>query len=594
MTHEQIPGIADLQDAMDRDDQRARMYLRAAARRSFFFMTKAVAGFMYRPNDFDAEVFKERQEWVQHVLTVTKRGLMEDARNMAKSGGTTVPIPLWLAVQRPHATYDHPTEFARATAYMQEHLSLRGVDSRLVIYSDSKKTAGRWVDQSRAHLDSNPFLRWLYPELLWEDTNKLPPGLRYNSEEYYLPGRLNTALRDGFLRAAGVDSKEQGGRAEGILVEDIVGEQSYRSEPELRKRRENIRTIQMLLEFQSPAIPQGGFVLINGNRWALMDVNSMIHEMGGWDIWRRRIYRCYVHGAGNCGPHPNPDAAKVSRCSPTDEPLWKKRFPDRAAVEAYARLVGPEAFAAQGLNDPTQASVLDARLVNYFALDVAAVDGRRTWALLWEGEDKVEQRAAVSSLAVHVISIDPASSKESTAARSAISWIALDAATRRRYWIECLADRWDPATVIDKALDLFVKVREMTGTTPRLICEKAGQQDYVGTAIRAQARARRISRVPEVEMIPVPHGLSKQDRQVRRLGNLLNLGQLWIRHGLALPVYEMQRVPVGTCDTLDSAAQAEDVFAPRGFVKDAENLRKRRAAVIAARRAAAGTAGVPL
>ena len=309
-----LPSTDELRDAMERGDEKTRMELRALSRRSLYFYTKTLIGYFFTQsgaNYITADVFKERQDFTQNIVVESKRGLIEDPRAHIKSWGCTVPIPGWCAIQRPcvddplYGTLDAPGEILRSQNFLQAHPHLKGVDSRLVIVSDSIKRAGKWVATIETQWETNPLIRWVFPEVLWQNSKVRDYG-SWNQYECHLRGRQNPALTDGFLRAAGIESKEQGGRAEGIFIEDIVGEQSYKSPPELEKRKDFIKTITSLLENNNYKDPRGGFVLINGNRWCLDDVNSMIHdEFYHYDVWRRRAVRCYVHGAGNCGRWPD-------------------------------------------------------------------------------------------------------------------------------------------------------------------------------------------------------------------------------------------------------------------------------------------------
>ena len=575
--------LGQIQDAMDRDDQSARKQLRSLSRQSLYFHTKAVICYNFATgptgNLMSADVFKERQDWIQWVFTDHKRGLLEDPRAHAKSWGSTVPLPSWLAAQTPHPEYDDPREVQRQLKFLENRKHLRGPDSRIVIVSDSvKHAANRWVSPSKAQWVTNPFLRWLWPEFLWENPNKPDYGA-WSNFGYHLNGRKNPTLTDPFLRPAGIDSKEQGGRAEAIMIEDIVGETSYRSMSELDRRKEYVRTISQLLENQNYRDSSGGVMFINGNRWALTDVNSMVHnEMPYWAVWRRAAYRCTVHGAGSCGRWDS--TTDDNPCKPTTEPLWKDVYPDHAALAAVESSdgVGAGVFACQWMNDPTTQSDLDASLLRPFVIEVREIDQVRAWCIVVPaGELSIakEEIIPLASLAYHSVSIDPASSTDASACNFAASWIAFDAPTRRYFWLDCQAGKYGPDKALEVVLDLVMDVKEKIGRLPRILCEKVATQDFVGSGLRALGRARG-QRIPLVEMIPVKRGMAKEDRNRNVYGSALGQGQVYLRSGLQSPRTETRHFPAGGQDALDTFTQAASIFSEIHATMDMKKYNRAR------------------
>ena len=384
-------------------------------------------------------------------------------------------------------------------------------------------------------------------------------------------GRLNKTQTDPFLRAVGIDSKEQGGRAELIIVDDLVGETSYRSPQEIERRCNWLRTIGNLLENSNYTSPLGGVILVVENRWSLNDVNSMIHnEMLDWKIWRRSAYKCYVHGYGNCGRW---GTDEETECAPTDEPLWQDKYPDASSLEAVRRDKGDEIFAAQWLNDPTVTADLDANKFQPFTIQtltyqVATGEGvalspkvTRGWCAVIQGSPgRDDEVIPLESLTAHVISVDPATSKELSAARTALSWLALDRPTGRVFWLDCRADRWSPDEAVEECYKLWCDIRgKLRGAMPKVLVEKVAAQGYFASALKFQA-LRNGQRMSEPVMIPPAHGFSKDDRIIRRLGGRLNQNLLYLREGLQLPRAEARRFPTGTKDTLDTMVQAEEIF----------------------------------
>ena len=140
---------ADIENAISTNDVRARMLVRAAFRRSMYVLGK-VATCWYEPeNLMDPEAFKEAQDWLQWIVCEKKRGLCEDPRGHIKTTRGTRTIPKWIAIQRPHEEYDHPNEVERALHFLEDHPHLKGVDSRLVVGSQTESRAADFIDSDR-------------------------------------------------------------------------------------------------------------------------------------------------------------------------------------------------------------------------------------------------------------------------------------------------------------------------------------------------------------------------------------------------------------------------------------------------------------
>lgn len=579
-------------------DWKLRATMRAIFRRSLFAFTKFVTCFNEPINLMDVETYKEPSDWLQWVVTTKKRGLLEDPRGHIKSTRVARALPEWLAIQRPDENLDFPEEYDRAMEFLEKHHHIRGVDSRYVVACDSKERAAMFVGSSKTDWDTNIVLRYIAPELIWPNSNRLDYGSWQNAG-YSLRGRHNPALVDPYLRAVGIDSKAQGGRAEGIIVDDLVGETSYKSPQELTRRQEYVRTIPFILENRDLQHIDGGFVLVDGNRWALDDVNSMIHnEFKDWAIYHRAAYKCIVHGSKNCGRW----ADNTERdCALTDETLWKGRYPNTESLERILAEASDEIVAAQLLNDPTTAAELRAEKYVEFRLEIAncIVNNKtvRKWACVIEGKDDEKETIPLDALTQHCLSIDPADSKNVKNARTCISWFGYDALTGRVFWLDCKADHWQASEATEAAYQMFTDVVDkLGGMKPRILIEKVACQGYFGAALsfRAQTDPRGRSFMPKPEMIPPAQGLAKDDRIRRRTGNRLGQGLLYLRSGLQLPKWETRHFPTGTKDALDTHAQVEEVYLQQTSHANSARLAAARKRKRARRLAAATSTGVPL
>jgi hypothetical protein len=582
-------------------DWKARAQFRARSRRSLYFHTKTVTCATEPRNLMTAEVFKDSCDWLQRVICEWRRGLLEDSRNHIKSYRSTIAIPQWLAIQRPDPEYDHPNEVARATAFLADHPHLRGTDMRIAIASESDKSAAKWIGVGKVQWETNPVLRWAYPELLWESHDGDPQA--WSNNEIYLPGRT-VIYRDGFLRAMGIKSKTSGGRVDLLLVDDLVSEESAESPTELAYRCHWLRSAMQLTQNPDRTDPEGSIVLYVNNRWGFDDPNSMVHdEMPDWPVWHRAAWVCGEHGRGNCGRQPS-DAE--STCTVTAEPLWKERHPNLDVIRAD---IGDYLFYTQWGNAPAQKAELDSELIVPFRLEVMGVEGVRQWCVVIaeqrdrESGDLICQAETIplSQLRAHRISIDPAAADEMSEARKrgktarwALTWQAFDPPTGRDFVLEARAHHWAPTEAVNQTFALWEEASRALGVKVDIDCEKVAAQTLMVPALHGVAAKRQI-KLPEINMIPPARGPNKWGRIHKRVGNRLGQRGLYVKSGATMMLVktETRHAPTGSMDLLDAIAQAEGKFLEMQGV-DVKAGQRRKARILSRRRrmANAGVTGV--
>lgn len=579
----------DLAAYMEADDNVARQAFRAAFRRSLYLLTKIVVCWNEEPNLMAAHVFKERSDWIQWIMSDHKRGLLEDPRSYIKSTSCTRSGPLWCAIQRTDERYDAPSEIERASAFLIARPHLKGVDSRLTLIGDSMANMIRFSGSIRAIVDTNAFFRWCYPELLWDNPRRADRS--YTDPEWTLPGRLKPEEPNPFVRTAGVETKVTGGRSDGIWFNDLVGDSNWNSAIEMEKRRSLLATAPMILENRDPDSPQGGFIIVEGNRWSLDDMNSVIHDdFERWSIWRRSVWVCASHGRGSCGRWGTKENVD---CAPTTESLWPERYPD---ANALARLEADTAnntvWAAQYLNDPRAAANISEGNLRSHIVEVRAIETdqgiKRGWCVIDDGNI-----IPLASMEPHVISVDVASSDEPSSAQTCITWVSRDPITSRRYVNNIRAGHWaaDSGTAEEEFLKMWDEVVAKTGRTPRWIVERVAAQTYLVAAIKRLAFTKNI-RMTEPILAKPAKGVKKEDRIKGAVGTLLSQELLSVRAGLPLPGYEVRHFPTGPKDFLDSMSQAEiEVFAQRIRTTDEAAQREARRENRRLRVAHGGTTG---
>jgi hypothetical protein len=221
----------------------------------------------------------------------------------------------------------------------------------------------------------------------------------------------------------------------------------------------------------------------------------------------------------------------------------------------------------------------------------------REWCAIIPVAAGGEEVIPLASMAPHIISVDPAASDEPGSARTAILWASRDRVTGRRFWLECVAERWaaDSGRAEAAIVDMVKLVVERARCTPRVVIEKVAAQGYLSSAIQHLARAQRPPlRIAEPELVKPAKGLVKADRIRRRLGFVLSQDLLYVRAGLQLPRTEARHFPTGTVDTLDAGAQAEEVIGSYRGSATMDEHRLARQSRREQRLAAAGRTGAPL
>lgn len=602
--HEDLP-IA-LRQMIDSDGETAaRNNLRAANRKSIYFLTKTTICYAENPNLMTPRTFKQSCDWLQRNIVEEKRGLFEDPRDHIKSYRSTVSIPIWLAVQRPHLEFDAQEEMDRASRYLDRYPNMHGVDTRIVIASETQERARDWVAQSKSQWMVNPVLMWLFPELLWKNYNTLPAPARWKDVEYFLPGRVNPTRPDGFCRAIGITTAESGGRADVILIDDLTSEKSADSPTEMSYRCRWFRSITQLLDHRDPNDAAGGSVMLITNRWGFDDPNSVVHDtMSHWKVWHRAAWVCGIHGRGNCGRLKSDDEYTI--CTPTEESLWPEKHPDLDIIRAD---LGDSTFYIQWGNAPARKADFDLDKIVPFDLEPRLIQDkngqepvRKMCAVVQEYKHPISgelvAKAAtipINSLVHHYISIDPAGADDESIARKlgktarwACSWYALDPATQTVFCLGCEADHWGPSDAIEHCYNAWRTASDFLGERITILSEKVGAQSLVKTALHLCAQRDGIPS-PNVELLAPQRGPGKDNSIRQSFGYKLDQHRVYLRRGLLVPRTEVRHFPTGSKDWLDTFRQVMIKYIElSGVVGKTRNSARR----IRARKRARANAGI--
>lgn len=536
-----------------------RRTLRSACRQSLYLTVAGPLAWRQKPNLITEAGFMASCDWAEDVLLRIKRAWGCDPRGHIKSTRWTTGIPQWLSIQKPNEKYDSPEEYERASRVLKTHPFLRGVDQRILIASSSKMNAMRFVRRIRSFYESDPFWRWLFPELTPEAAGE--SSILWNKDEFVLPGRT-TPYPEPFVDTAGVESKATSRHYDLILYDDPINEDNWQSEDEIRKAIDWLLFAEYLLENRDRTSPSGGVIFGTGNCWTMYDVVSFVHDSmdGVYDIWRRSCWQCSVHGAERCTSLPD--------CVRTESPIWPERF-SRASLIELREKQGARIFSAQMENDPIDPDVVFFKpdQLRWFTFNPAT----RELVILAEGSTVREEKRVSQTSLRWFQCVDPATSSDPRSCRSAVGFFGEDG-DGNQYFFDLWADRAEPGITVQRILDQWTHHAESGRKSYQLGSESVAGQDYLFPALNSACRLRNPVVWVYAQPVDDPHQTTlvrlrpdsrqrKEDRVRDLLGQRAQTHTLYVR--LDLPykdifLDEWSRFPLSKSnDVIDMLAHSQ-------------------------------------
>lgn len=219
-------------------------------------------------------------------------------------------------------------------------------DERILLAASTHDNASRFLEEIKRHFTLNNLFQWAYPDVCWDDPKQSP---RWNRMEMEVP-------RSTFVREPTVDTIGSRGEVVSrhytkIVLDDIIGEQEYQSEAEMRKTCEWVAGLESLLV---PPFHKRQIDTV-GTRWSLDDVYAFVEFLfgGGKGTTKLHIGPYAICLGGKLGIFSRPAIEN-------EVPI----FPEEFTLETFEniRRGDPERYAAQYVNDPLSSGVSEFQL----------------------------------------------------------------------------------------------------------------------------------------------------------------------------------------------------------------------------------------
>jgi hypothetical protein len=396
---------------------------------------------------------------------------------------------------------------------------------RILIIAGTSANAERFMMEIRKQFEANELLRWLYPDVLPEDMNKV----RWNDHELEL--RRTEYWREPTFDAIGAGAMVESRHYDHITADDLIGWKQFNSDLEMEKIITWSDGMEALLINDSMTID------IVGSLWKRGDVYDHIKEgyaadqpsvpIGPFAVLRGEI-AIFNRGAIENG-----------------QPI----FPEEVSLSYLLRIMkrNPEYYAAQYGNNPIAGGLMtfDKDWIRYFKLHETKQGFR---ILKYDREGNF--LGALNPMELRIIILyDPAKSEKRKSARNAMHVVALNKTTGEVFVLESHVGMYKPNEAVDKIFSLDEKWH------PELISiEAVGYQGALKYWITERAQRTRKPYPPIVEYYPGSE--MDKDQRIRGLQPIMRVGELWIQEHMVDLIEEITFHPTFRYkDALDALAQ---------------------------------------
>lgn len=382
-----------------------RTELRSRCELSFYTFCKLVLGYRDMTPSLHGRLCDYMSLRRQHKLIVLPRGHL-------KTSICTIGYALWRLLQEPNI--------------------------RILIANATATNAAHFLRNIAAILETNQLVRWLWPEVVPEDTSKV----KWTETEIEVARTRHHP--ESTVEAIGVGGTVVSRHYDLIIEDDLLAPQDGVLTAEGVQRVIEWHKYATSL-FASPAL---GEQVIVGTRWLHDDFIAYLFDHERWFL--PAFYRKVYDSEGR--------------------PIWPERFPPEV-LDRILEQQGPRIFSSQYLNDPVHE---DPR-----SFDPA-------WFRFWE---RLPQQT------IAVTAIDPALSQKKHGDFSAIVTVAADA-ERNRYVVDARRGRWG----VDELIDHIFQVAAVWKPV-RIGLEAVAFQRVLVHPIREAMRRHGVS-LPLVELQP--------------------------------------------------------------------------------------------
>ena len=414
---------------------------------------------------------------------------------------------------------------------------LQNPEIRILVPSEKKETAGKWIRDTGEQIARNDMLRWVYPELQDIDQRYIKTH-QWSGDGLLLP--RNGIYPEATISVTGIRGASQGGHFDLITPDDLVGEKGYESPLVLEDARRWFDNIEELLINPDRDAVDGSRIALRGTHWTVGDFGIFVQN-------EYPEYKWYII-----------PCLKDSSLADTDNITWLQReesidgesnWPEMFSTKHYSDMranpMKEVVFWAQHMNCPRDSTTLtkfDGAWLRYYKfagsgddLRVVCEDDGESFSVrempLWGfidpggfAEMKVAQRGSRNAI---VVGGQPRNSV-------------------KKFVVETWAGRIkDPSIFMDKLFEINDRLH-----VRGWMVETVGSQKYIFRDIQHE----RVARKKGLCIMELPSVVTKGAKDSDILGLLqpMQNGEIYVHRSMKELTSEIREYPNGlTVDLID-------------------------------------------
>lgn len=400
---------------------------------------------------------------------------------------------------------------------------------RILIVGDTGTNAEKHLAKIKGHFERNRLLKWLFPNLFWEDVRQSPA---WSKSQIFLP---STAIHgEPTIDTVGATGAVVSRHFDIINADDLIGESEYYSETDMDRTIEWFTGLEALFV---PPIEQ-----------SLMDIPSTFWRTNDVYAFAEKFY-----GHGEEKIQTGPYSYRVGEIAvfrrgavENGSPI----FPEGFTLEYFARLQAenPERYAAQYANNPYESGVAYFR-PEYLRFYEEYSNEPGAW--LGMVRDDHGNKKVIRADDLYITSFcDPAAGGQNKfrASKAAVITTGVSYSTDYIYILDVWLKRAPTNEIID---ELF---RQNDFWSPQVFSIEAnGLQRMLKFWI--DERTEKDMRKPIPYNPFIPKGDKDGEQRIRGLQPLFRAGHIWLRRDMLDFIEEYSAYPRGTKDGLDCLSQ---------------------------------------
>jgi hypothetical protein len=414
---------------------------------------------------------------------------------------------------------------------------LNNPEVRMLVPSEKKETASKWIKDVGDMFLRNERLRWLYPELQIIN-QRYTKTHRWSSEALELP--RNGIYPEPTLSCTGIRGASQGGHYDHLFIDDLVGEKGFESQVVMEDAFRWFDNADELLIDPDYNSPTGSHISITGTHWGV----------GDFGVYAQREYLEYKWYITPCLKDPRLEDTENVTWLQNDEAdagevNWPEAFTTRYYVDMKANPQKEAVFYAQHMNCPRDSTTLtkfDGAWLRFYKFETIGDD------LFVVCEDD-GQRFRVADFPLWGM-IDPGGFAEmklmKKGSRNAILIGGQPRDSVKKFVIETWAGRLkEPSKFLDKLFEMNDR-RFVRGW----MVETVGAQKYIFRDIQQEKKIRG----KNLTILEMPSDVSKGAKDSDILGLLqpMQNGEIYVHRSMKELIAEIREYPSGlTVDLVD-------------------------------------------